>query len=490
MQRLRIIIDPILKKNFGTEISWTWRQLLIGIGFSWQEVFGEDLDCDIFYCLEKKNSIRSRICINSDIEKWKNHSKHRLSTTRRFHDWSFPFFCSETSLRDLFHIVDGCIVFERDILFDFFWLVTGQEEPYFSKDRHGFFDFSGTVFQSERVFQLALASEMGSCFEKLLAKIGFNDRLNRWPNRKSAAACISHDVDYPEIVKMVEPFRIFHRQGIQGIRAALCVILGIRNHWHIPSWIEMEKKMGIQSGFYFVARQGSILKYAFGIPDPFYDIASPRFKKMFRYLKSENFEIGMHASYEAYQDSKLFLEEKQRLEEATDQRIFGNRHHYWRMNPQDPELTLSIHEAIGLDYDMSLAHERYLGWRRGMTWPFFPFYSKERRELKTLQLSTMWMDDHLFHHQKENPGDRFQILKGLSDRVIKQGGCLLIDVHDYVFDEVLFPQVTSTYSRLLEYIMNTSSFWVDTPVNVVRHWKTRASFILDSSEGFIEGQSD
>ena len=88
----------------------------------------------------------------------------------------------------------------------------------------------------------------------------------------------------------------------------------------------------------------------------------------------------MHASYLAYQDQELFKREKQSLEEMSQGQVRGNRHHYWHMNPTHPEETMLIHETLGFEYDSSMIHDHFLGWRRGLSHPFFPFHPELRRE--------------------------------------------------------------------------------------------------------------
>ena len=89
-----------------------------------------------------------------------------------------------------------------------------------------------------------------------------------------------------------------------------------------------------------------MLQYTCGIPDPFYDIQSKKFKSLFNYLGNEGFEVGLHASYFAFKSEESFRKEKQILEDACGQKVSGNRHHYWHLNPEDPESTLLIHEKI------------------------------------------------------------------------------------------------------------------------------------------------
>jgi hypothetical protein len=181
------------------------------------------------------------------------------------------------------------------------------------------------------------------------------------------------------------------------------------------------------------------------------------------------------------------MAEKRRLEEACGEPVVGNRHHYWHLNPRDLEDTLLIHEQIGLQYDSSLIHERYLGWRRGLSQPFFPFHQAERRELKTLQISTAWMDDQLFGHKVHNPGDGWTSLRTLADQAAAVGGCLLIDIHDYVFDDTCFPGWTGLYRRLWEYLLERGDFWFATPAEIAEHWSTRYNALVQASLGLKEG---
>jgi hypothetical protein len=483
LRRLKIAIDQQLKRNYGPEIYWTWRVLLSGCGFCWEEVPMGSSECDIAYGTERRHAGRCQLFVRAKLAHWEQKSNFRLNAVGQGKGGAYPIYEGESRGNEWFHIANGCLVCERDLIFDVFWLATGQEERYWPKNKHGHFELGKTAGHHKEALCLALASQIAWILQNTLTELKVSAPIPRWPHGKRAAACVGHDVDYPEVVRWLEPLRILRRQGLTGLSAAASVLRGKRNHWHFASWVRMEQSLKARSAFYFVPRRGSLLEYATGTPNPFYDVQSHRFKKLFKYLADEGFEIGLHASYCAFESREKFAAEKQTLEYASGQTIHGNRHHYWRLKPDDPESTLLIHEQIGLKYDMSLTHERYVGWRRGLSWPFFPLHQKERRELRTLQIPTAWMDDHLFGYQKDNPGDRFDVLRALADNAAEQGGCLNIDVHDYVFDDLLFPGWAKTYQDLWEYITSRSDFWVATPGRIADHWIERYSSIIQSSQG-------
>jgi hypothetical protein len=483
VQPITIAIDPHIKERFGPEVCWTWRLLLAGMGFPWKEVPLNVDRCDIAYTTDARHFTNCRLHVLANLEWWLGKANKRSAGVRQCAQWSHIVYEGEAPTSRILHSVDGRLVCERDIVFDVFWLATGQEERYWPRNQHGHFDLGATALQQEQALRLGLASGIGTELQKLLLTLGFAEPIPRWPLGKRAAACVSHDVDYPEVVRWLEPLRVLHRQGVMGLWPALSVVTGRRHHWHFRSWVELEQRLNIRAAFYFVARQGSLLQYAAGTPDSFYDVQSDRFRTLFKYLADEGCEIGLHASYHAFAGREKLATEKRVLENASGQSIVGNRHHYWHLNPDDPDSTLLIHEQIGLKYDTSLTHERYVGWRRGLSWPFFPFHQRERRELTTLQISTALMDDQLFGHRLDNPGERLEIWRALADTTALQGGCLLMDIHEYVFDDVLFPGWAKMHREFWEYLASRSDFWIDTPRKIASHWIDRHSSIVQASQG-------
>lgn len=488
MNRLRIAIDPHLAELYGPEIHWTWRLLLTGIGWAWQEVPLQDgRGCDIAYVQELSQASHARLAIQADAAAWARPAHYRLGGVGRQNGLLHPFFRGKCEDLTPVWTKAGRLICQRDILFDVFWLATGQEERYWPRDGNGNFDLSGTIALRERVPFHALASHIATWLQTKLMGLGVPPPLPRWPHGKRAAAGVGHDVDYPQVKRWLEPLRIVMRQGWQGVTPALDVLAGRRHHWQFPAWVKEEKRLQTRSAFYFVARRGSLLGYATGTPDPFYDIRSPAFRDLFRYLRDEGFEIGLHASYHACRSQDRFAAEKNLLEEASGQLVVGNRHHYWHLNPDDVEETLLMHERIGFKYDTSLTHDRYLGWRRGLSYPFFPFHQSKRRELATLQIPTGWMDDQLFGRRADNPGDPVKLLQVLADRTAEQGGALLIDVHDYVFDDVLFPGWRQTFQELWEYLLARGDYWFATPAQIAEHWTSRYAALVRASHGLEEG---
>jgi len=484
MRPLTIAIDPVLTQSFGHQICWTWRTLLTGMGFAWNEVDLDTPGCDLAYVTDA-TATSARLVIRADVAKWKAGDAPRLIAVDRSGPLQCLRYSGEPSNGPI--VADqGRLIFDRDVIFDVFWLATGQAERGWRKGAHGIFDLDQEPAVTRDVLRDAVASAVGCGLERLIREVTALAPLDRWPNGKRLAACVGHDVDYPEVIRLLEPVRVLARQGLAGARNAWAVAVGSRHHWHFGSWLKLEESLGVRSAFYFVPRRGSLIERALGTPDPFYDIRDAAFQSLFRDLRARGVEIGLHASYRAYEDPDGIKQEKERLEEAAGIVVAGNRHHYWHLNPDDPAQTLRHHERAGLEYDASLFHDRYIGWRRGFTWPFFPFDEEERRTIRTLQIPTGWMDDQLFGLKRHNPGDRTSILQELVDQVAAQQGCFMIDVHEYVFDPALFPGWAAAYKFALERLVERGDVWFATPSDVAKHWQARTAGLLAASRGLTD----
>ncbi len=483
---LRIAISPELRIHVGAAVDWAWRQLLTAAGYGWQEVSVADT-CDIAYITEATPPPAARIVILASPQRWQSPATLHLAGLAADDPYSAIRYRDESLAPTPPAEQCGAVRLNRDILFDLFWLLTGQEERHWAQDTHGFYTLPES-WRAHRVLEQAPASAIVERFSALLTGAGLGEPLPRWPHGRRAAAVITHDVDYPEVIRWIEPFRIVRRQGMAGIGAAWEVLTGRRDHWAFPRWMEFEARYGVRSAFYFVARQGSLLEYARGLPDPFYDVTTPRFRELFRTLIDGGWEVGMHASYRAYMAQEQFAAEKQRLEQTANVAVVGNRHHYWHMNPENPDETLQLHADIGLIYDTSLTHDRYPGWRRGSTLPFYPFALHSASEIACLQLPVAWMDAQLSQRTDLTQPQREAAVVDLVERVAAQRGLFVANVHDYVFDETLFPGWLATLRAALDRITARGDFWTATPAEIAAHWRQRYQQTLASSHGLGEGR--
>jgi len=479
---LRIYLSPSLRENAASSIRWTWRTLLVWLGVAWTEVVSDAAACDVAYVADGDESPPARLTIRTDPAAWAaalHPSDAPVTRLRRFSDpaaWD--------------RVVDrssGATVCGYDPFPDAFALLAGIVERSWPRNRHGQVQPAGASLDNENTRLTPIVSAVVDRVEVLLRQCGaVNEITPRWPHGRAWAASATHDVDYPQVVRWLEPVRMLARRGWHGVDAAWAIAAGTRHQWHFDSWMSLERSLEMRSAFYFGARRGSLLQYALGTPDSFYDVRQPEFTRVLRRLDVEGFEVGLHASYRACESAQTLARENETLSAAVGHPVDGIRHHYWRLDPDDPDATFAAQASIGLLYDSSLGFERYPGWRRGSALPFAPYDHRTGAGVGTLELPNAWMDAQLFLYGSgrfRTEEQRHALLARLIDAAAASRGLLVADMHDYVFDEVLYPGWREAWQWLWEQVAARSDVWVALPREVARHWRQRTHAIVTASRG-------
>lgn len=369
----------------------------------------------------------------------------------------------------------GQAVFHDDIVRLSYLLITGQHEAGTPRDRHDcHFADQLPLYRARLLHRPILDTYAGW----LAATFANHQPLQRWPGGARFAACLTHDVDYPEIVRSVESVRLCLSRGWKQPFATIGALRDIwrgRNHmWLFPDVMEMEQRHGFRSAFYFCGRRGSLPGYIFARPDPFYDVGSERFRQLFRDLDAKGFEIGVHASYDAFRNAAMMTAEKQRVEMAAGRQVDGLRHHYWHLDQSAPWRTARLHANAGFVYDCSIGYERRAGFRYGVAAPFRLWDIEAERPAGLLQLPSTLMDDQAFSYralcQFASPDEEVRVLL---DQTATQGGLFVANFHPHGMNATFHPGWRDFYQRVLEQLAGGGGGWIATPREVAHHWLAR-----------------
>ena len=382
---------------------------------------------------------------------------------------AFPLFAGESPAPPS---EDGSLVFPVDIVFAAYWLLTGARERGYRRDRWDNLHLDGAALVALGLPARPLVSQWAERLRGHFERRGHEPVPRPWAsNGRRAAFAFTHDVDYPEIIRPIEALRLLASRGAAGVRPALDVIGGRSHFWTFAEWVELERSLGARPTFYFMARRGSLARYALGTPDAFYDIRAPRFRRLFAELRDAGCEIGLHASYHAHRDASALRAERELVEEVSGAQVEGNRHHYWHLDPDAPHETLRRHEEAGLRYDSSLGLEMHPGFRRGICHPFRPYHPEERRELDVVQVPPAWMDDHfdrrLAHNGIEDPDVH---ARGLLDAARGTGGVVVVDYHARGMNEAIYPRYGAWLRAFVERELDASTGCM-TPGEIARGYR-------------------
>jgi hypothetical protein len=192
--------------------------------------------------------------------------------------------------------------------------------------------------------------------------------------------------------------------------------------------MKLEASRGVLSTFFFATRAAFD---ANGHPlDVGYDARSPRFRRLFRRVRSGGWGVGLHASYNARENLSFFREERDRLEQASGGPVLGNRHHYWHMH-RELVRTFRMHEEAGLVFDSSVAFEESPGYRLGIAFPFHPWDAERSRASRCLEIPVMVMDGAYFDDPRARVDEAVSRFATLLAALKRAEGVAAIDWHEY-----------------------------------------------------------
>lgn len=319
-----------------------------------------------------------------------------------------------------------------------------------------------------------------------------------WPCGKVCAIGLSHDVDNPDKYAILKtPVYLSRLNLLNNIRFNLdkLPILGGRvldknpsDFWLFSEIMDLEEKLGFRSTFFF-ASTNIADRYASNLDVP-YAIDRTKFKKLFQEIANRGFEIGLHASYNAFLDSNRLQGEKDKLEKHSTLKILGLRHHFWHIG-RNIETALEHHECCEFEYDTSIAFNDELGFRRGIAFPYYPWSDSESKPIKVIQLPVFCMDGNLFYkpitkdYAFERLSTHIQIIK-------KYEGLGVIDWHvrtSYPKNRVYWDW-GETYVRILNYLGDNSEIWVTSLENIASWIKMRESFLRHTIDNLAESGSE
>jgi len=287
-----------------------------------------------------------------------------------------------------------------DVAGSVFFMLTRYEEAVLSfRDRHGRFPAEASLAYREDFLDRPIVDEyleiLWACMKRL------------WPGLKrkewSYQVYLSHDIDHPlgvvnkswlQVVKNIGGDLIRRKDvdlAFRRFKAKLTRDYSIDPFNTFSFIMDLSEQYGLKSSFYF--------KTGFSNEqfDESYSLNSPWMEKLLRNIYERGHEIGLHTSYDAYNDPNRTRSEFEALLRVADklnvvQRQWGGRQHYLRWeNP----VTWQIWEDAGLDYDSTLGFADHVGFRCGTCRDFPVFNLKTREPLRLRERPLIAMDTTL-----------------------------------------------------------------------------------------------
>lgn len=258
---------------------------------------------------------------------------------------------------------------------------------------------------------------------------------NHWPEQRPFAVALSHDVD--RVRKRIQhAYLLFlalrtgslRRAGAQ-FRSAASILRGENPYWNFSSIKNLENELGVQSTFFFLNESGKARVTSPRSQILFrnrYSLDEREVQEAIRDLDQSGWEVGLHGSYNSYQDKALLSQEKSKLEAILGHSVNGTRQHYLRLAIPD---TWQIHADLKFTYDSTLGYADRIGFRYNQLHPFYPTDPISGRTIPVLQLPMAIMDVPLMKLPKP-----WESALSFIEKVEEGNGLLVLNWHQRVFN--------------------------------------------------------
>ncbi|MGB8983389.1 MAG: polysaccharide deacetylase family protein [Anaerolineales bacterium] len=372
-------------------------------------------------------------------------------------DYSIPviFWGNSTSRRKIAEYDGkGTLLFHVDILATVFFMLSRWEEinpPY--NDEHGRFPASASVAYKQGFLDIPIVDLYGLLLREWLKVI-----IPNWnPPPLRLKINLTHDIDW--IHHFTGPWHFARAAGVALLKQKkpgkfLRQFKNLYTQMTAPMQDEYIRSIyrladhseayGFSSRFYIMAADAD--RYQAG-----YDPADPGLRQCLENLRQRGHEIGVHPGYSTLENPAQLITEKQRLEKALGQTIFGGRQHFLRFHVPS---TWRHWEMAGLLYDSSMGYAQYAGFRCGTCHPYHPFDVEQGKEMKIQEIPLIVMDGSLLHYQKLSAQEGKNRILMLARQCAAVGGVFTMLWHNTSFSEdwlewgLLYPEILNDLSKM------------------------------------------
>jgi len=264
------------------------------------------------------------------------------------------------------------------------------------------------------------------------------------PGDKEFALCLTHDVDRPYKtyqslyygIKDVDPyhFKTFFSK--------------IEPYWQFENIMKLEDELGVRSTFYFLNeknlfRDKSPVEWLklknWKLYTGRYDIKDPKIVKVIKKLDRNGWEVGLHGSYDSYDDVDRLRYEKKVLEDILGHEVIGIRQHYLNLKKPD---TWEKQKEVGLKYDTTLGSSSEYGFLNGydVIHPFDDGFS-------VFPLTIM---ETALMNSVNDVQSAYNRCKKILDKAKENNAVMTILWHPRVFNETEFPGYKKVYQMIIK----------------------------------------
>lgn len=203
----------------------------------------------------------------------------------------------------------------------------------------------------------------------------------------------------------------------------------------IDYFINKSEEIGVKSIFYFLVGQHC---------DKDADFDLKKLKRYLEKIKERGHFIGLHPSFLSYEDINILKNDKETLENISQNKITFSRQHYLRFNVPHTFIDL---ESIGILNDSSFGFTDRVGFRTGCCYSYKIFDFINKKTLNLYEHPLIVMDGVIIEMNKEKAKKEiFEVM----DEVKKYNGKMVILWHNSSFEVDKWEKFQELYSEIIE----------------------------------------
>ena len=208
-------------------------------------------------------------------------------------------------------------------------------------------------------------------------------------------------------------------------------------------YMDVCEKAGVKAAFYFIPTSTEKQNAC-------YELQDKKIQNLLKYIDTKGHEIGVHGSYQTYQDKEKAKLQKNMLDDTLTSlgispKVVGNRQHYLRW---DSSMTPEVLNNAGFLYDSTGSYADRPGFRYGVCYEFSMFDILTRKKLNLKQRPLIVMECSVIDNSYMGLGytkEALDTMKDLKQKCFKYNGNFSLLWHNDHFktneDKKMFEEI-------------------------------------------------
>lgn len=335
-----------------------------------------------------------------------------------------------------------------DLFASSFFMLTRWEE-YVNKERdmHNRFPARASVAYKFGFLDRPIVNEYVEMLWNMLKHLGIEQERKQ----RKFQYILTHDVDHIEywkspwvLIKRVGA-EMIKRKSIKGATESFKDFINVKigksrdPYDTFDLLMDISESIGVKSHFYFMS--GGLTSY-----DNRYNIDSIRAKEIIRKIEERDHIIGLHPSFNTYNNKEQWQMEKKKLEEVLGYQVKEGRQHFLRF---EVPFTWRIWEENGMEFDSTLGYADREGFRCGTCYDFPVFDFLQRRKLQLREYPLIVMEGSFTTYQSIEPIVMENRINMLISKVKRYNGNFVYLWHNSSFKVGKWRDFDRVYSKTL-----------------------------------------